>query len=152
MKEALIPPPHCAACYQTGPEKRYIDFEAAYDGPVIPGTPANQPVDDLIICEECLQSAFSVLDPDGSQIENERLMAIIENLDTRDEAKDRMIQRLESTLHELVDKPVKRRQGAQEFAGIPPDVRKALNKRRQQRKAGKEYAKRPAKKKEPVNG
>lgn len=147
MREATSPPPHCAGCYQTGPDKRYIDFEAAYDGPVIPGSPGPQPVDDLILCEECLQAAFAILDPDGVQVENDRLLDVIDNLEKQDEAKDRMITRLEATLHELVNKPVKRRASASVYAGVPQDVRDALNKRRKQRKAGKEYAKRPPKNK-----
>lgn len=53
-------PSHCSACFQQFPGVRHVDFEVAYDGPVIPGSPPVA-IDDLIVCEPCLTSAGRVL-------------------------------------------------------------------------------------------
>lgn len=63
MRVAYTRPPYCAACFQH-PEEDCIDFEAAYDGPVIPGSPT-MTVDDLIICKSCLTAAATMLELTG---------------------------------------------------------------------------------------
>lgn len=135
-------PPACASCFQAGSEKRYVDFEAAYDGPVIPGSPENQPIDDLVICEECLAEAFALLDPDGLHETIHVLETKLEAAAKSDASKDRMVERLEKTLAELVEHPVQKRGGGtQHYAGVPDDVRKQLNERRERRKRGQKSQK-----------
>lgn len=138
-------PVYCASCYQQDPTARHIDFSAAYDGPVIPGSPKIV-IDDLILCEKCLQTAFDILDPQGLKVEIERLVDFLETADADIRAKDVMITRLERTLHELVEHPVKHKQGAQAYAGVSDEVRKELDIRRKQRAEGIKHAKAAMKK------
>jgi len=51
---------HCAACYGQYTDRRYVDFEAAYDGPVLDGA-IKVAIDDLVICEHCLQAAAKMI-------------------------------------------------------------------------------------------
>ena len=60
MNIAPSAPPHCASCFDQKPRERHIDFQAAYDGPVIPGGQPT-PIDDLIICESCLRQAARLI-------------------------------------------------------------------------------------------
>lgn len=69
---ASSPPVRCAACYEGAPERRYVDFGAATDGPVFvdPDTKAvlvhesgaTVSVEEIIICENCCATATEVLD------------------------------------------------------------------------------------------
>ena len=136
MKLALTPPAYCAGCFQHYTDERHVDFEAAYDGPVIPGTPSPVPIDDLILCERCVKAAADKLDLKGQIEELERLYALLERADADIEAKDRMIQRYEKTTNELVTNPVKPRHGAGVYAGISDEIRDQLAKRVEHRKRG----------------
>jgi hypothetical protein len=51
---------HCAACYGQYGDRRYVDFEAAYDGPVLEGA-IKVAIDDLVICENCLTAAAKMI-------------------------------------------------------------------------------------------
>jgi hypothetical protein len=62
LKIALTTPAACASCFGQYPDRTHIDFEAAYDGPVINSDDnIKMPVDDLIVCDECLQQAARLL-------------------------------------------------------------------------------------------
>jgi hypothetical protein len=66
IREADRPPVRCAACFGSYPERRHVDFGAAWDGPVFDEPDgvvggARQVVDDLVICEDCLRSGAEVL-------------------------------------------------------------------------------------------
>jgi hypothetical protein len=56
-------PPWCASCYQQNLEQRHVDFDAAYDGPVLEGVDAavKPQIDDLVVCESCLAEAARLL-------------------------------------------------------------------------------------------
>jgi hypothetical protein len=134
-KFAAFTPPFCSACFQAGPEKRYIDFDAAYDGPVITMEDGRkQPIDDLVICEECLQAAFDLLDPQGmkehiSQLED-RVHDLIEDI----QVKDRTIQRMGVTTEELLHHPIQRSKGNMAPEGdIPDEVKTFLALRKRER-------------------
>jgi hypothetical protein len=66
IHEATTPPVRCSSCFGAYPERRFVDFGAAWDGPVL-GEPdgvvggARMVIDDLVICEECLRSGAQVL-------------------------------------------------------------------------------------------
>jgi hypothetical protein len=60
MKIAHTTPPACAVCYQQHVNRTHVDFEVAYDGPVIPGA-VPRPIDDLIVCEKCLADAAKLI-------------------------------------------------------------------------------------------
>src|ERR1044072_6713270 len=57
MKFASPTPAYCSACFQAKPHLPHVDLEAYWDGPIIQGTSHKQPIDDLILCEDCLKSA-----------------------------------------------------------------------------------------------
>lgn len=61
MKLASPTPPYCSSCFGAKPAKAHIDFEAYWDGPIIDGAGFKQPIDDLIICEDCLKAAGEVI-------------------------------------------------------------------------------------------
>lgn len=134
MKLSDTAPPYCASCFQAGGEKRYIDFEAAYDGPVIPGTPEPVPVDDLILCEDCLSAAFGILDPQGLV---EELKAKEGELDAAEEhikALEREVEGLALTNEELVNHPIRRHRGQRGYQVGDSDVKAFLESRRAERR------------------
>ena len=59
-------PPHCSSCYQQKPDQRHVDFEAAWDGPVLPALDGavgviGHSIDDLILCEDCIRIAAGLI-------------------------------------------------------------------------------------------
>ena len=86
-------PPFCAACYGQKPEMRHVDFEAAYDGPVVnPEDDIKMAVDDLILCEECLRSAAQRLGygPIDSDYQNQLEDRLLSALDRATKAEGRL--------------------------------------------------------------
>jgi hypothetical protein len=62
MRVALQNPAYCSACFGARPGEKHIDFEAAYDGPVINSDAGIKvAIDDLVICEKCLIAAASLI-------------------------------------------------------------------------------------------
>lgn len=68
---AETPPARCSACNLQRPEKRHIDFDAWWDGPVVEGGLATGEgvvrgprvsIDELVICEDCLRDAGRLID------------------------------------------------------------------------------------------
>lgn len=61
-------PMFCASCGSQDPQARYVDFDAAWDGPVVnPDDGIKMQIDDLVICEGCLKEAsrlVGLVDPD----------------------------------------------------------------------------------------
>jgi len=137
---AQTAPAYCASCYTVRPGEEYVDFEAAYNGPVLIGDQDHngnwpkQPIDDLVICKSCLREAATLLNLGEDKEEIDRQNAVIEAAIDDIEAKDRMIHRLEMTLAELVDHPVAKVQGgASQYAGLPEEIKNRLERRRQDR-------------------
>jgi hypothetical protein len=59
-------PPYCAACFQAKPKSTHVDFGASYDGPMLPALKGavgviGQSIDDLVICEDCIQHAAALV-------------------------------------------------------------------------------------------
>lgn len=71
-KIADVPPSACAACFGQYTDRRHVDFEAAWDGPVLDGS-VKVAIDDLVICENCLRDGFNVLQ---FEAEAERITAL----------------------------------------------------------------------------
>ena len=132
MKIATRKPPACASCFQQVAE-RYVDFESAYDGPVLPGKAGPVPIDDLVICEKCLESAFALIDPQGLKETIGELETVTKDLIEENEAKDRIIQGLRSTTNELVDHPVKPLPGRPNLEGVSPEIRTLITRNRRAR-------------------
>lgn len=58
MRLAHVTPPACSGCFQQKLTKRHVDFDVAYDGPSMMNPQGgHQPIDDLILCEDCLLEA-----------------------------------------------------------------------------------------------
>jgi hypothetical protein len=110
-----------------------VDFEAAYDGPVVPGTPEPVPIDDLVICEPCLREAAVLLDLEGLRGTVEELTQIVQDQEKEIDAKDKAIQGFRSTTTELIDHPVKTFPGKPKLEGVPEDVREQITKARYER-------------------
>jgi hypothetical protein len=57
------PPFACSSCAHRWQDRQHVDFEAAWDGPVLEGFERkdNIPLDDLIVCEECVREAAQLL-------------------------------------------------------------------------------------------
>lgn len=136
---AVVPPAFCASCFTVREGDRFVDFEAAYDGPVLIGEEDHngnrpmKPIDDLVICERCLSEAAALLDLGENRQELERAESLLEIAGDDIEAKDRMIQRLEMTIAELIDHPIKRRDGAGTFAVADEEISAFLKQRREER-------------------
>lgn len=50
-------PTFCARCHGQYTDRRHVDFEAYYDGPVLERDGIKVAIDDLILCEECWAEA-----------------------------------------------------------------------------------------------
>lgn len=61
MKVADPNPVYCSCCFQQQPREIHIDFEVAWDGPVINEDGLRVPIDDLYLCETCLEGAYNRL-------------------------------------------------------------------------------------------
>lgn len=131
MSKLATKPAYCASCFGQ-PDGRYVDFEAAYDGPVIPGSP-NACVDDLIICERCLGEAFSLLDPQGLKETIASLEQMVKDMNEEIEAKDKAIQGFQSTTNELIDHPIKKYVGKPKLEGVSDEVRRMITQGRYER-------------------
>jgi hypothetical protein len=121
-------PPFCASCFQFPGEKRCVDFEAAYDGPVIPGTPEPVPVDDLVLCEDCLAEAFDLLDPQGLKETISELTQLLLDAQSEIQAKDKAIRGFQFTTSELIEHPVAKFPGKPRLEGVPEEIRKQITK------------------------
>lgn len=121
-------PPFCASCFQFPGDKRCVDFEAAYDGPVIPGTPEPVPVDDLVICEDCLAEAFDLLDPQGLKETIQELTQLLLAAQSEIKAKDKAIRGFSFTTSELIEHPVAKFPGKPRLEGVPEEIRKEITK------------------------
>lgn len=119
-------PPYCAACFQRPAELRCVDFEAAYDGPVIPGQPEPVPVDDLIICECCLAEAFTLLDPQGLKQTIAELEQVVRDQADEIHAKDKAVKAAKFTISELEPFAVGKIPGKPALIGVSDEVRKII--------------------------
>lgn len=98
-------PPYCAACFQAKPQQRHVDFGAAYDGPTVPALEntigvVGHTIDDLVICEDCLQLAAKLIGLEDSEALQKRIATrddSIETLQERVEALERLNASLETT-------------------------------------------------------
>lgn len=79
MKLANPNPSHCSACFNQQPDKKHIDFEAAWDGPVLDSESlVKQVIDDLYICEDCLKGAYALIDPESEHALIDQLLEALQ--------------------------------------------------------------------------
>lgn len=115
MRVASVGPSYCAACFGQKPEVPHIDFEAAYDGPVIEvGNGIKVTIDDLIICEQCLAVAVKLLGYDKEEelrAENKELGEALEKMDESNRTQGALILDLEASIKKLASDEIKRPAG-----------------------------------------
>lgn len=71
------PPVRCSGCWGQYPERRHVDFESHWEGPMFRegvmgedgeiSNTINVSIDDLVLCEDCLRAAaklIGLVDPD----------------------------------------------------------------------------------------
>lgn len=133
MTKLSSKPAYCASCFQQE-SVRYVDFEAAYDGPVVPGTPVPIPVDDLVLCENCLGEAFALLDPQNLRETIEELKNLLMDAYNSIDAKDKAIQGSKATITELIDFPVAKFPGKPKLEALPEEVREEITRARFRRR------------------
>lgn len=61
MRIANPNPVYCSSCFQQKPHDTHVDFEVAWDGPVISLDGLRMTIDDLVICKDCLISAAGLV-------------------------------------------------------------------------------------------
>lgn len=132
MTKLADKPAYCCSCFQQEPV-RYVDFDAVYDGPMIPGAPSVS-VDDLIICERCLEEAFDILDPQNLKETIRELEQIVTAQQEEIRDKDKAILGARATISELVDHPVAKIPGKPRLEGVSDEVREQITKARYARR------------------
>ena len=70
-----VAPIHCAACYAQQPGLRHVDFDAAADRGYAGEGEHKIPVDDIIVCENCVKRAGELV---GMVDAEQRALKIIE--------------------------------------------------------------------------
>lgn len=115
MKIADTTPAYCSSCFGQYPEQVYVDFESAWDGPIIDeGNGMKISIDDLVICESCLTAAANLNGLDATKSlkeENLELGVVIEKLQEDIKAKDAMISDLSHTVETMLKTPVQKKSG-----------------------------------------
>lgn len=105
----------------------YVNFESAYDGPVIddPNSTIKVYLDKVVICENCVAEAARLLGYEPADDKSEhiaQLHAYCEQIEAEVKSKDRTISDLTHTVGTLIEHPVKRPAGKPQFRG--PDSHK----------------------------
>lgn len=124
MRIASKNPPRCSVCFEQKPKEVHVDFNVAFDGPVIPGQPLVS-IDDLIVCKSCLKQAAKLIGmSDKQELENkyELLSEAIKDYEVELEQKDGVIGDLVHTLEVVVSKGVKRLPRRPKIEAIDPEL------------------------------
>jgi hypothetical protein len=119
----------CSVCLQSpaahNPKIRYVNFESAYDGPVVkdPERPADEPgvyIEKVVICENCVREGAALLGLEDGAKQNDRIEAwkgYAESVESEVADKDKAIANLAYTVGVLLDSPVKRKVGRPQLTG-----------------------------------
>jgi len=109
---------HCSRCYGQYPGRRYVDCDAAWDGPVVnqvasvmePGVDP-MAIDDLILCEDCIVEIAGLVGLSRDEEAQRKLTeqgAVIAGQDQQIAKLLNKIVKLEGALHELTPPKPKR--------------------------------------------
>lgn len=101
---------YCAACHGQYLDRKHVDFEAYYDGPVV-GEDIKVAIDDLIICDECLKGAGALVGlfpAEELKDENKELGETVEEKDEQIKVQHELISDLEKTLAKFTDEKIQR--------------------------------------------
>ena len=117
----------CSVCLQPpmafNPRPEFVDFESAYDGPVIDDPNADGVhvyVDKIVVCEHCVKTAARLLGLDNVErhvAEKEALVERTVELEHEIADKNKAISHLTYTVGTLIDHPVKRPAGKPQLVG-----------------------------------
>lgn len=68
-------PSHCSSCFSQKPHMRHVDFSAFWDGPVFDDVAGGKKmtIDDLILCEDCIRTAASLVDLGNVEAERQEV-------------------------------------------------------------------------------
>jgi len=98
-------PPYCSSCFQQKPAVEHIDFEVYWDGPILQGAGHKQPIDDLIVCADCLRTAGELIGlSEHKKLLHQRneLMEEVKELRKFREDTVKQLEEIEATLHPKV--------------------------------------------------
>ena len=92
-------PVACTGCHGQYPDRVHVDFNSAFEGPVIDSAnPRTTRIDWLVLCEDCVRTAHRVLPNDERDDEIERLNRQVAQLRQRAEEAETYADSLEDTL------------------------------------------------------
>ena len=94
---ATVAPSACSACYGQYPDRVHVDFDAAWDGPVLDGS-VKVTIDDLVVCEDCLRDAIALLPDTDRDLALERLRERITELEAQKSSAEDHAEKLERAL------------------------------------------------------
>lgn len=123
----------------------YVNFESAYDGPVIedPNSTVKVYLDKVVICESCVAGAARLLGMEYQADTRDHLAAIeayCEQLEAEVKTKDRAISDLTHTVGTLIEHPVKRPAGKPQLRG-PEDKEAQIKELRSNRARAEKVSK-----------
>lgn len=146
-------PTICSSCRQSParesdrPKLSYVDFQAQYDGPVVPNpaNPTETPVyvENIVICENCIREAGRLLNMEDAEVMAEYRAQAEAHMDQQDaeiKAKDKAISNLSHTVGTILDYPVKRPAGRPQLVG-PYSHQKEIKEMRSKRNRKERVAK-----------
>jgi hypothetical protein len=99
---AETPPVVCSSCFGQYTDRRHVDFGAAWDGPMVPPDQSVAggkmvSVDDLVICEECLRFAATLIGMGDVQERDDRIDRLNERLTDTGQRLGKALDALEKT-------------------------------------------------------
>jgi hypothetical protein len=103
---------YCSSCHGQYLERKHVDFEAYYDGPVIDTEgDIKVSIDNLIICSECLKNAGALVGlfpAEDLKEENKELGEAIEAHEQHTEQLEALISDMENTLSKFTSEKIQR--------------------------------------------
>lgn len=103
---------YCSSCHGQYLDRKHVDFESYYDGPVIDTESGIKvSIDDLIICDQCLKNAGALVGlfpADDLKQENQELGETVEEKDDQIKVQHELISDLEKTLAKFTDEKIQR--------------------------------------------
>lgn len=103
---------YCSSCFGQYLDRKHVDLEAYYDGPVMLGKDDNPvSIDDLILCEDCLKEAGALIGlhpAEDLKKENQELGETVEAKNEEIIALHELISDMERTLSKFTDEKILR--------------------------------------------
>jgi hypothetical protein len=120
VKVCEIPPPRCASCYGQYTDRKHVDLEASYDGPVVEGGIIGEDgerqdtikvsIDELVLCELCLREAAGLIGMVDGDDSDDELRQRVQDLAERNAGLQAYVDQLEKTIAAKPEPPAKKKQ------------------------------------------